>query len=104
MDYKYSKNSLIQGERYRREKQENPATFATYNGEVNPIEPDNLQSANSRKAGQRGQRAIELMENPEAMALTDEWMNQFGDSNQGADFNRSKQQVATQAALDQRLA
>jgi hypothetical protein len=104
MDYKYNKNSLIQGERYRREKEENPSTFALYNGEVNPLDSDNLQSSSSaRKAGQVGQRALELMNNPEAAQRTDEWMNQFGQSNEGAEFNRSKQAEADAFAMNQRL-
>ena len=104
MNYKYSKNSLIQGERYRREMEENPATFALYNGEVNPLEPDDLQQkSSSRKAGQMGQRALQLMTDPEAAQRTDEWMNQFGQSNQGSEFNRSKQAEADELAMNQRL-
>ena len=104
MDFKYSRNSLIQGERYRRELEENPSTFAIYNGEVSPIEAENLQeSSSTRKAGQVGQRALELMENPEARMQTDNWMNQFGQSNEGSEFNRSKQAEADEMAMNQRL-
>lgn len=103
MDYKYSKNSLIQGERYRREKQENPSTFATYNGEANPIDSDSLQQSNSRKAGQMAPRALELMQDPQAAQVTNEWMEMFGQSNQGAQFNQAKQSMANEAALNARL-
>ena len=104
MNYRYSKNSLIQGERYRREMEENPATFALYNGEVNPLEPDDLQQRSSpRKAGQMGQRALDLMYDPEAAQRTDDWMNAFGQSNEGAEFNRAKQAEADNVALNQRL-
>ena len=104
MNYRYSKNSLIQGERYRREMEENPATFALYNGEVNPLEPDDLQQrSSSRKAGQIGQRALELMYDPEAAETTDMWMDAFGQSNEGAEFNRSRQEEADEVALNDRL-
>ena len=33
-----------------------------------------------------GMRALELMNNPEAAAATDRWMNLFGTSNQGIEF------------------
>ena len=50
-----------------------------------------------------GERALELINNPEAMERTNEWMNQFGQSNEGAEFNRSKQEEADEVALNQRL-
>ena len=71
---------------------------------MSPIESENLQqSSSTRKAGQVGQRALELMGNPVARQQTDNWMNQFGQSNEGAEFNRSKQAEADEMAMNQRL-
>ena len=45
-----------------------------------------------------GARALELMQNPAEASRTNQWMEMFGQSNQGAEFNQTKQMQAAQIA------
>ena len=99
MKLTYNRADLIQGNRLRKEAEERPTTFAEYDGAVDPITPDNLDRAASRKAGPVGARAMQLMNDPEAIQATNNWMNLFAQSNQGADFNRTKSQQAVDKQL-----
>ena len=47
-----------------------------------------------RKAGPGGFHAMQLMNNPEAAIATNKWMNEFGQSVPGAEFNAQKMQQA----------
>lgn len=76
---KFNKQAILEGNRIQKEKQETPATFAAAR---TLDQPHNR----TRMAGERGARAIELMEDPQAAALADEWMNLFNMSPQGAQF------------------
>ena len=99
MNVKYDPQSVIQGQRIRREAEERPATFATYNGESDVIPAGNMDIKNqTRMAGKIGARALELMSNPQAAQNVNNWMEQFGQSNQGAEFNMAKSQQAKQMA------
>lgn len=101
MNIKYDPQALIQGNRIRRQNEEQPATFAEYNGAADVIPAGNMDLRNqSRMAGQVGARAIELMNNPQASQQVNNWMELFGQSNQGAMFNQAKsQQAMAQAEL-----
>lgn len=90
---------IRQGNRLRAELKSQPATFATDSG-VAKVTPDrDMQSRNStRMAGEMGARAIELMQNPQEAGRTSQWMEMFGQSNQGNEFNQTKQMQASQAA------
>ncbi len=92
MDLTYDRSAILNGNELRRQAEERPPTFAEYNGATDaiPASPLDITSSN-RKAGPMGMRALELMNNPEAMAATDRWMNLFNESNQGAEFNASMQ-------------
>ena len=98
MNLSYDRASLLQGNRLRRENEERPVTFAEYNGAVDAQPSTNLDVSNQRMAGPVGARALELMTNPEAVAATDNWMGMFGQSNQGAEFNMTKQAMASEQA------
>ena len=91
MDLTYDRNSILNGNELRRQAEERPPTFAEYNGSVDAIPSTNLdRTANSRKAGQMGQRALELMTNPDAQRVTDAWMSSFSQSNPGVEFYRER--------------
>ena len=60
---------------------------------------EGLGKNNKRMAGPGGARALELMQDPEAKAKTDQWMGLFGMSNQGAEFERAKLEKAAQGLI-----
>ncbi len=102
MKITYDKQSLQNGQRMRIQAEENPGTMATYNGaDINEPSPG-LASKNAvRKAGPGGFHAMQLMNNPEAIASTSNWMEQFGQSVQGGQFNAKKAEDAqAQATLN----
>ena len=91
----YNPEQVRQGNRALEEAKENPATFATYNGEADVLPDNNLVSGNAvRKAGPGGRRALELMTNPVAQKETADWMRLFGQSNEGMQFNQAAMQQA----------
>ena len=99
MKLTYNRADIVQGNRLRKEAEERPTTFAEYDGAVEPITPDNLDRSASRKAGPVGARALQLMNDPEAIQATNNWMNLFGQSNEGAQFNQTKSQQARDQIL-----
>ncbi len=54
--------------------------------------------ANQRMAGPYGAFAIRLMNDPNAAKVTNDWMNLFDDSNDGANFLATRQSKADQEA------
>ena len=48
----------------------------------------------SRMAGQMGARIQDLMNNPDEVARTQNWMQQFGMSNEGMQFNQARMMMA----------
>ena len=91
----YNPEVVRHGNRAREEAKERPSTFATYNGEADVIPDENLVPKNSvRKAGPGGQRALELMTDPVAQKQTQNWMQLFGQTNQGMEFNQAVMQQA----------
>ena len=99
MDLTYDRNSILNGNELRRQAEERPPTFAEYNGSVDTFPSTQLdRTANSRKAGQMGQRALELMTNPEAQEVTNAWMSSFAQSNPGVEFYRDRMQLQAMQA------
>lgn len=99
MDLTYDRSAILNGNELRRQAEERPPTFAEYNGATDAIPATKLDiTSNNRKAGPVGMRALQLMNDPEAMQATNNWMNMFGESNQGAEFNMHKQQLMNQEA------
>ena len=91
MSIQYDRQTLIEGNRLRAQASERPSTFAEYNGAVDVIPSGGMQLNNqSRFAGQVGARALELMANPVAAQQTQNWMNMFGQSVPGMQFNQAK--------------
>ena len=96
----WNRTSIIQGNRIKKEHEENPTTFAMYDGEVDAASSESLAASNRvRKAGPGGIFALNLMTNPVAAAETEKWMNEFGQSVPGMDFNQAKMIQAQNAAM-----
>ena len=99
MDLSYDRSAILNGNQLRRQAEERPPTFAEYNGSVDAIPSTKLDiTSKDRKAGYVGMRALELMNNPEASRAADDWNNLFEQSNQGAEFNATKQANANAQA------
>ena len=93
MSIKYDPQTIIEGNRLRAQAEEQPSTFAEYNGAVDVIPPAGgmaVKNQSGRMAGQMGIRALELMNNPAARQQAEDFMNMFIQSNQGFEFNQAR--------------
>lgn len=99
MDLTYDRSAILNGNELRRQAEERPPTFAEYNGAVDAIPAQSLdRTSNNRMAGPMGKFALDLMNNPELAQNVNDWNNLFQDSNQGAEFFATKQQMANDVA------
>lgn len=87
----YSKEQVLQGNRIQREGKEQVETFPQSGGS-NDYKPvgDLSKSHGTRMAGDVGAFALALMTNPQMAQNVGNWMQQFGDSNQGLQFNQAR--------------
>ena len=81
MNLSYDKSSVLQGNKLRQENEEQPVTFAGYNGATEGLPSASLDTKNQRMAGPVGARAMQLMTDPQARAATERWEGLFGQSN-----------------------
>lgn len=88
---RYSPEDLRQGMNLREQAQETPSSFGTLDGAVDYTEG---KQPKSRMAGKMGARIADLMNNPAEIARTQQWMQQFGMSNQGMEFNQARMMMA----------
>lgn len=86
---KFETQDILNGQRNEEKQKENPNSFGELNGSA-VVNPDGQMKSKSRMAGQQGQRAMEMMNNPEEQQRTASWMKMFGLSNQGAEWNQAK--------------
>ena len=77
---KFPKQAILEGQRIQKEKEETPASFATASKLDRPL-------TRTRMAGERGARALELMDDPAAAELANEWMNLFNMTPTGQQFS-----------------
>ena len=89
---KYSPQDLRQGMTIRSEAQETPSSFGMTEGAAQNTQGD--VAPKSRMAGQVGERVMDLMNNPQEVARTQNWMSQFGMSNEGMQFNQARMMMA----------
>ena len=87
----YSPQDLRQGMDLRQQAQETPSSFGTMDGAADYSEG---KPPKSRMAGKMGARIADLMNNPQEIARTQNWMRQFGMSNQGMEFNQARMMMA----------
>ena len=87
----YSPQDLRQGMDLREQAQETPSSFGRMDG---ASEHSEGKQPKSRMAGKMGARIADLMHNPQEIARTQNWMRQFGMSNQGMEFNQARMMMA----------
>ena len=92
----FSKESIQQGRANQDASVETPETFSTIEGASQPRGGTELSKGNSRMAGEMGARALELMNNPNEQARVENWMQQFGMTNQGMQWNQAKMGIPPQ--------
>ena len=97
----YTREDLRQGQRLKMETEETTSSFGTNDGALHRNVNPNF--GKSRMAGQQGERILQLMNDPAEAQRTAEWMQKFGMSNQGFEFNQAKMMMAAppQAAPQQ---
>ena len=73
---KFESQDILNGQRNEQKQKENPNSFGELNGSA-VVNPDGQMKTKSRMAGQQGQRAMEMMNDPEEQARTASWMKMF---------------------------
>jgi len=86
----FNKADLQQGRLNAQASQETPGTFGEVNGADQASSSRDLARSPQRMAGQMGARAMSLMSDPDEQKRTSSWMQQFGLSNQGMEWNQAK--------------
>ena len=90
MEMNYSASSVAQGRINQAKAEEQPNTFSSENGVPSVTQMGNLDKPKQRMAGQFGHRALEYMNDPAEQERTNAWMDMFGQSNEGMEFNQAK--------------
>ena len=90
----FSAESLRQGLKNQESSAETPESFSTIEGASQPRMSSELDKKNTRMAGQLGARALQMMNDPNAQAITQGWMQKFGMSNQGMQWNQAKMMMS----------
>ena len=84
---RYSNQDISQGLNLRTEGQDAPNRFGLIEGASNSTEG---VPPKSRMAGVVGQRVLDLQNNPNEIKRTEGWMQAFGMSNPGMEWNRAR--------------
>lgn len=90
MKHDYRRETLVQGRMNQSKAKETPNSFAIENGAAVVNETAAMDAGDKRMAGVEGQRAITLLNDKDEAMRTMKWMDAFGLSNQGAEWNMSK--------------
>jgi len=90
MKIDYTQSGVAQGRMNQAKQKEAPNTFTRESGAEQVTQMSALDKPKQRMAGQMGHRIMEYMNDPAEKARTDSWMEQFGLSNQGMQFNQAK--------------
>ena len=90
MKIPYSQTGVAQGRINQAKAQDTPNTFGTESGADQVTQMSKLDKPKQRMAGEMGHRIMEYMNDPAERARTDSWMDMFGMSNQGTQFNQAK--------------
>ena len=90
MRMNYSSSSISQGRVNQAKANEQPNTFYTTNGVGQINQESSLDKPKQRMAGQYGHRLLEYLNDPQENKRTEDWMNMFGMSNEGMQFNQAK--------------
>lgn len=90
----YDPQTLKQGLMNQMQLEENPTSFTTDNGSSHARGTERLDVKNQRMAGQEGARFVQMMLDPAEQARTARWMESFGMSNEGMQFNQAKMMMS----------
>ena len=90
MKIDYSQSGVAQGRINQAKAKDTPNTFGTESGADQVTQMSKLDKPKQRMAGQMGNRILEYMNDPAEQARTDSWMDMFGLSNEGMQFNQAK--------------
>ena len=90
----FDKASLQQGRMNAQASEETPNSFGEVNGADQVNATNDLARSPRRMAGQTGARAMSLMNDPVEAQRTKNWMQQFGMSNEGFQFNQARMMMA----------
>ena len=83
--------TAIQNGRLNQQKAtETPNTFGEAGGSAQVTPTGDLSKSNKRMAGEQGARALAMMTDPVEQQRTGDWMQAFGTSNQGMQWNAAK--------------
>jgi len=88
----YSPQDIQQGNSLKIKAEETPSNFGTVDGAIERQESAGF--GKTRFAGQKGARLVELMQDPVEAQRTQNWMTQFGLSNEGMQFNQARMMMA----------
>ena len=90
MQFQIGREDLVQGRKNQAKNKETPTTFGVQDGASEARGTARLDTMKSRMAGEEGSRAMEMMADPNEANRTARWMQMFGMSNQGFEFNQAK--------------
>ena len=90
MKIDYTQTGVAQGRINQAKSKNEPNTFGTESGADQVTQMSKLDKPKQRMAGQMGNRILEYMNDPAEQARTDSWMDMFGLSNEGMQFNQAK--------------
>ena len=90
MNIDYTKANIAQGRINQSKAAEQPNTFSTESGVEQVTQGGNLDVPKQRMAGQMGHRIMEYLQDPAEQERTNSWMEMFGLSNEGMQFNQAK--------------
>ena len=102
MNFNYQPNDIAAGMVNKSKSEETPNNFAEMDGAAQVSPSAGLdKKSQQRMAGPVGARALQLMSDPQEQARTANWMQSFGMSNQGMEFNQAKMLQMAPPALPQ---
>ena len=90
MNFEYSRANVAQGRETQQRQQSEPNTFGKLSGADDVKQVTALDKPKQRMAGDEGERIMEYMTDPAEQERTENWLDAFGMSNQGFEFNQAK--------------
>lgn len=91
MNFNYEPNDISAGMINKSKQEETPNIFAEMDGAARVTPSTGLdEQSKQRMAGPVGARAFQLMTDPQEQERTSTWMEAFGMSNQGMEFNQAR--------------
>ena len=90
MKIPYSQTGVAQGRMNQAKAKEEPNTFGTESGADHVTQMSKMDKPKQRMAGQVPERIKDYLYDSAERARTDSWMEMFGLSNEGMQFNQAK--------------